>query len=139
MPYATRANVTQLYGESAVLAAATPDDGSQGEAPIDRALEGASAIIDGYVGARYPLPLAEPYPQTLVEACVDIALYRVSGPGQVTDEKRKRFEDWIKWLKGVQAGEISLGIVDPPASIANDVQYVAQDRVSSRTSLRGIL
>lgn len=139
MPYATRQNVTQLYGESAVLAASTPDDGAQGTAPIERALEGATAVIDGYIGARYTLPLSEPYPQTLVEACVDIALYRVSTEGQVTEEKRKRFEDWIKWLKDVKKGDASLGIVDPPVSTASDVQYTAEPRRFTRNSMRGIV
>lgn len=95
MIYATHADIIAAYGEDALWVADRDDDALVDEGVTAAALEGASAEIDAYLAARYPLPLAEA-PLVLRRPCVDIAVYRLSGDGgALTDEKRRRYEDAI--------------------------------------------
>ena len=91
MPYATLQDMIDRFGERELGQIA------QGVAlevidadRVERALADASAEIDGYVGTRYPLPLA-PVPALLTRAACDVArnrLYADAAPPAV----RRRYE-----------------------------------------------
>ncbi len=116
MPYASQADIIDRYGEDALYALADRDrDGTLDEEAIGRALDDATAEIDGYLAARYPLPLTVA-PKIIVILCVDIALYRLS-PDHGTEERRKRYEDAVRMLKLISEGKVSLGIKEPEAPI----------------------
>jgi len=114
--YATQANIIDRYGENALYAVADRDgDGALDDEAIGRALDDATAEIDSYLAARYPLPLTVA-PKIIVILCVDIALYRLS-PDHGTEERRKRYEDAVRMLKLISEGKMSLGIEEPEAPI----------------------
>lgn len=92
-----------------------PYTGAIVTAVIDRALADADAEIDGYVGARYTLPLPTPTPPVLVPIACDIARYRLYDDS-VPDVVRQRYEDAIARLKDISAGRLSLGIDPAPAA-----------------------
>ncbi|NJL03254.1 MAG: DUF1320 domain-containing protein [Spirulinaceae cyanobacterium SM2_1_0] len=78
---------------------------------LEQTLMDVTAEIDGYVGARYALPLPST-PSTLRAAACDMARYRLDRNLQ-REDVRLRYEDWIKFLRDVAAGRASLGL---PAS-----------------------
>ena len=89
---------------------------------IERALNDASAEIDGYIGSRYPLPLST-VPDSLRRICNDIALYRLMNLRAMGDieDARGRYKDAISFLKDIIRGEASLGLpeVSEPARSAS--------------------
>ena len=76
--------------------------------PLDRALVDSAALIDSYIGRRYPLPLLA-IPQILVPYALDIARYRLDRIRN-REDVRARYEDAIKWLEGVRDGKNTLGV-----------------------------
>ena len=111
MAYATRADLVARFGE---------DEISQRESMLpDGAavtLAEADALIDGYVGGRYSLPLSPLPPNMLQVACV-IARYNLLGEA-ATERARNDYKDAIAWLKDVAAGHVSLQAAAPLAGAA---------------------
>lgn len=98
----------------------------------------ASAEIDGYLGARYDLPLATP-PTILTNFCVDVAVFnmyaRRQGP---PDHWQKRYDNAIKFLVNVSQGKITLGAGDPDGNANNETpQVTGPTRIFSRDKLSG--
>lgn len=112
--YCTQADLEQRFGRDYVLSLADRDrDGEADAGVIDQALDDAAAEINAYVAGRYALPLPS-VPPLLVRIACDVAIYRLApGPGDVTDELRRRFEDAVSLLRRISSGEVSLGLPNP--------------------------
>lgn len=89
---------------------------AKGTARIDGAIADACGEIDGHVQKRYALPLPAPTPTAIKRIAVDIVIYRLSGDSRVTEDRRKRYEDAVAFLKAIARGDVSLGI----APVAGD-------------------
>lgn len=139
MAYAVFQDAIDLYGQDYVLTAVDrDDDGTPDKASFQDALEQASGEIDSYLRARYTLPLAQVPPQ-LRRFAVDIAIYQCSAdPAMATDEKRRRYEDAIRWLEKVALGQLSLGVEEPTPD-SGTPQLIYQGRRFTRETLRGLL
>lgn len=111
MPYATQLDIEALYDPAVLVRVADHDeDGVADDAVVTKGLDSASALIDGYISARYSLPLPT-IPQFLRELCVDIAIYRMAlTHGRRTEEMRQRYEDAILMLKDISTGKAGLGL-----------------------------
>jgi phage gp36-like protein len=104
--YATAADLAVLGLPAAALVnipAATQDDH----------LEKASGLIDSYLRAQHTLPLAVPYPDEVVRACVvitayDLIQFRGYNPDEYDANFRLRYEDTIRWCEQLAAGTVSL-------------------------------
>lgn len=115
-----------------------------------RAIADAEAKVDSYIGVRNTLPLPgveereDPennanVPEILRSLSADIALYRAAAThDQLTDEKRKRYDDAISWLEQYAQNEVSLGIEVPPPS-SGGVTLVTAERVMTRAQTGGLL
>jgi phage gp36-like protein len=111
--YCTQQDIIDRYGESELIVAADNDgDGEADENIVAKALEDASEEIDTFLAIRYTLPL-NPAPAILKRLCVDMALYHMSMPPAITEEKRKRYDDAIKLLTKISEGKVTLGAQDP--------------------------
>lgn len=129
MLYATREELIESWGMDALLVVADVDqDGVLDDGVVDKALVNASAEIDAYVGVLHRLPLPE-RPATLVQPCCDIAMYRLSSDGATsTEEKRKRYEDAVSFLRRVSEGKASLGLATPPEQESSGFAYFEAQR-----------
>lgn len=83
-----------------------------------RALQDADDTINGYVSARYTLPIA-PVPAVLQRVACELARFYLYDD-QVTDLVKDRQAANIKWLGEVSKGTVSLG-----ADAASGVQPVS--------------
>lgn len=104
---------------------------------VDDALNDAAAQIDGYLSARYTLPLSET-PARLVKIASDIARFYLHGAA-ADDQVRKAYEDAVSWLKDVSKGTVQLGVTSEgttAATPAGGPQVSAPDRVFSHDTLR---
>lgn len=115
-PYATILQAFDRLSENELVA--LTDRLNTGEVDNDRltaALVSASVEIDSHIGTRYSIPvMVEPVPLTLVEACIDIAVYKLSrGAVLLTDEVKSIYDRHVKWLQMVAMGKVSIGIAAP--------------------------
>lgn len=141
MPYADLDDATDLYGEDYVLSSVDrDDDGNPDVEALRAALGQASSEMDSYLGVRFTVPIA-PVPQLLVRYCVDIAIYQLApDAGSYTDEKRRRYEDAIRWLQAVAAGKAALPVTPPTEDTQQPVpEMVSSTRLFTRTKLGGVL
>lgn len=142
MSYASLQTLIDAFGEAEVVRSADRDlDGVADPDVVERALVGADGIIDSRIGVKYELPI-DPVPDVLVAYANDIALYRMSMEvGTYTEEKRKRYEDALKWLDQVANGKAVLGgqPEPPPKGGENSVRLTAQPREFTREYSGGIL
>lgn len=114
MAYATAADLTRLaLPARALTGIAAPDQ--------DAALEAASSLADGYLAARYTLPLLA-WGDDLKRAVSLIAAYdlmtrRGYNPEGGDEQLRLRYEDGMRWLEQVGKGTISpVGLEESPPS-----------------------
>ncbi|AQU83247.1 MULTISPECIES: gp436 family protein [unclassified Halomonas] len=115
MPYCTKADLIERFGEDELRAIAHDASGEIDDAAVDRACDDASGEIDGYVSAAgYPVPLS-PVPRIVIANTCDIARYRLYDE-HATDQVQKRYDDAVKFLKSVSRGEVRLGISSGAAS-----------------------
>lgn len=99
-------------------------------AVAERALADADAQIDGYLGARYQLPLPSVSPLLVRIAC-DIARYLL-WEDRASDEVRERYRDAVRMLEALAKGIVTLGLspVSTPSTSAGP-SWSAPDRITS--------
>lgn len=118
MSYASQNDLSARFGLDEL--AQVSDQSGRGvldQDVVDRALEDANAEVDGYLSARYSLPLAlANIPAILKRVTCDIARYRLWND-RASDEVRQRYEDARRLLEQIAAGKVRLGLpeADTPA------------------------
>ena len=121
MAYAAQIDLENQYGVDLVTRLADYDgDGVADQSAIDDALTSAQSIVDAYLAARYPVPLANP-PPVVRDLTVDIAWYRLAHNRlKQTAEMRLRYEDAIKLLTAVAGGKASIGLDSTGEGVSDD-------------------
>lgn len=107
--YCTIAELTARYGAPMLLQLSdrggtfpTEPDASL----FDRAIADAGALIDGYLGGRYQLPLTS-VPTLVVNLAIVISIYMAHA--SVAPEKiRKDYDDALRQLQAIAAGTLVL-------------------------------
>lgn len=104
-------------------------------AAVDAALADAGALIDGYLRARYTLPLTT-VPLPLKRVAGDAARFYLMDD-KATEEVRGRFEALNKLLQQIRDGRFTLGAEDPTPAQAGSaaVSTARPDRVMTATTL----
>lgn len=127
MPYALPADLIARFGAAELIQ--QTDLSGAGEYNADtvaRALEDASALIDGYLASRYSLPVAA-VPALLVTLCCDLARYALYVDA-VPDVVKDRRDQAVASLRDIAAGRVRLDVgagsaVDAaPSGLAEVVQ-----------------
>src|SRR5690242_615555 len=113
MSYATPQDIISRYSNQDLVQLTNEDPSitTINTTVLQRALDDASAEVDGYLGARFAMPLSDP-PSVLNRLTTDIAMYRIQSLRPLHDlaDARKRYDDAIAMLTRVAAGELTLGI-----------------------------
>lgn len=108
-------------------------------AVIQRSIDDAVSVIDGYLAARYQVPLS-PAPASVSRYASDIARYYLYDDA-ATETVQKRHDDAIAFFRAVAAGKASLGpdaeTPAPAASGGGSVQMVSSPSVFGR-GVRGL-
>ena len=139
MAYATPEDMVAHFGEPEMIQRTHLDDPAATAIDADvlqRALDDASAEMDGYLG-RYTLPFAS-VPPLLTTLCKAIArknLYFDAPTSGDRPQWRSNYEDAVRMLKGISTGDIDLGN-QTTAPHAAMVGATANRRVLSRSTLR---
>ncbi|MEM6836263.1 MAG: DUF1320 domain-containing protein [Cyanobacteria bacterium P01_C01_bin.120] len=139
MPYATETEFIEAFGLELTIELTNlenPEADAVDSTVMDRALNRATSLINGYLG-RYTLPLAT-VPELLKSLCLDIARYYLGIYGK-EDDVRQRYEDAMMQLRQIASGTLKLGLptADAPAVESGSPQFSAPRRVFDSDSLRG--
>lgn len=145
MGYATDVDIIDLYGHDTLDRLADRDGDGVADAPkVQRALDDAAALVDGYIATRVTLPLAT-VPAVLKNLSIDIAVYRLAtDAGLLSEDARRRHEDAIQFLRDVAAGRAAIPQPAAPGSAPGEAaspQTVILDgpeRIFNRRSMRGL-
>jgi phage gp36-like protein len=132
MSYCTQADITNSGLSSAELVRLSDDngDGVADPAVVAKAIADADAEIDGYLGARYTIPVA-PVPALLTKLAAAIAAWNLYGHRGLANERRQKdYEEAIATLRRLARGEMVLPDATSGA-VATDGGGAAQ---SSRTA-----
>ncbi len=134
--YASVADLIERFGETEIVELTDLENtGAVDNAMAEQALTDAGAEIDGYLAARYRLPVTDT-PRLLSLLCTDIARYRLQ-KGVTTEQARQRYEDAVTKLKAIARGEINLPLDTPPPASAEPRVVTGSGRTFDNDTLRG--
>lgn len=107
--YATRQDLGRLALPPAAIEGMYDDD-AELDAAVTECLTSASGVIDGYLAARFVLPLVS-WSDDLRRHCSIIAAYdlmsvRGHNPHGPDENLRLRYQDTLRWLRDVADGKI---------------------------------
>lgn len=143
MTYSSLAQLTDRVGLSLLIDLTDRGEVALGvvdEAVVDRALAEADTMIDGFLGARYVLPLAT-VPGLLADIATTIALWKL----HVTMPEEKIVKDYDAALKTLE--QIARGIIrvpdatgiEPAGASTNQVQITDRERPFTETNMKGFI
>lgn len=105
---------------------------------MNEAIADAEAEVNGYVGARYALPLTSPYPRLVVSLARRLTIYHLYSlqPGMVPEDVQKDYDSAIADLEKISKGTISLGLTtagtDATGSSESDLVTIRRGGYSRR-------
>lgn len=131
MPYAAQSQLVERFGERALVELtdrAEPPAGAIDAAVLDRAIAEVDALIDGYLAARYDLPLAAT-PPLVAALAADLVFHRLHAvivPEAVAEAARAA----RKLLEQIADGRVRLDLAGAePAAAPGGVRATASPRV----------
>jgi len=142
MPYATQAMLVTRFGEQTIVMLtdrAPVPTGAIDAGLVAQELANTDAVIDGYVGNRYRLPL-DPVPALVADLALSIAIYKLHV--NTTEAKVKDdYDQAIRTLRDIASGVVKLDAagVEPASSGASGVQFIDRDRPLSPESMTGFI
>lgn len=123
MAYSVQADLEKLLNPS-VLVQLTDDDGDglADTATITEAIAEADAEIDGYLGARYTIPVS-PVPPLLRQLSVAVSAWRLYSRRSLSNDRRRQdYDDAVAKLKALATGTMVL-----PATTSGEVATDGSD------------
>ncbi|MGI8839760.1 MAG: gp436 family protein [Caulobacteraceae bacterium] len=137
MTYAVLADLVTRFGEREMIQLtdrSQPPADQIDAAVAQSALDAASSIVDGYVGAKYALPLPS-VPAILVDVACDIARYRLYAD-QAPERVAVLHKEARTTLRDISRGAIKIDVaaVEPP-SRSDNIETSGNPRLFSRCSL----
>jgi len=125
MAYSTQTDIEEQISQEE-LVELTDDSGGGGVSAsvVERAIADADAEIDSYCAVRYSVPF-DPVPAIIRKISVDIAIYHLFSRRsviKVPEERQKRYDNAIRFLRDVSRGLISLGADTPSEPVTGKVQ-----------------
>lgn len=114
MAYATVDDMVLRFGAAEMARATTPENmpvSAVNAAPIETALDDASAQIDSYLRKRYAVPL-QAVPPEINRACCMLARadLGMGGERNISEQTQKAKDEAVAWLARIARGEVVLGM-----------------------------
>ena len=135
MAYCTKTDILEQIEEDVLIQLTDDDDaGVVDEGKVTRAIADADAEIDSYCGTKYDVPFST-VPVMIRKMSVDISIYNLYARRRgAPDDRKKRYDAAISFLKDVSRGIASLGGDGPSADDDSgpEATTVKSDRVFSR-------
>jgi phage gp36-like protein len=144
MPYSTQAQLQIRYGVQLLTELSDRADVSSGlvdAALFTRVIADADALIDGYLGGRYQLPLAAT-PELVTDLSQRIAIYYAHA-NVASDKITKDYDIALKQLRDIASGLVKLSVagagVEATGGSTNEVITNEPERPFTATSMKGFI
>lgn len=142
MTYATQQDLIDRFGEGMLLGLtdrATPPAGLIDTGVVTKALADTDAVINGYIRARYVVPLADVPPQ-IADIAASIAIWKLH-PYKPDDKIAEDYRDALKALREISAGIITLEVagVIPETIGGTGAQVTDRERPLTAENLKGYI
>lgn len=140
--YVTEADLVTHYGADLIQSLtdrATPPAGAIDSGVVATAIAGAAAVIDGWLAARYRLPLDPPQP-LVADIARAIAIYRLHS--YKPDEKiEAEYRDALRQLQALSQGTMRLTAagIEPPASGTSGARVTDRARPFTADTMTGLI
>jgi len=139
MAYAVLADLIERFSQRELIQLtdrSEPPADAIDAAVAQSALDAAGSIVDGYVGAKYALPLAS-FPPLLTDVACDIARYRLYAD-QAPELVETRYKEALTTLRDISRGAIKIDVaaIEPP-SRSDVIETSGNPRLFTRASLSG--
>lgn len=123
MAYCAQTDLDKVLAPATFVQLADDDsDGIPDAAVVTEAIAQADAEIDGYLGARYTIPVS-PVPALLRQLSTAISVWRLYGHRRLANERaRQDYDDAIKKLEAIAKGVMVL-----PATTSGEVATDGSD------------
>lgn len=142
MPYATLDSLIDRYGEA--LLVQLTDRGVVPTGAIDqdvteRGRIDAEALVDGYLGVKYALPLAE-VPPLIADITRRIWLYNLH-PHTPDDKVKADYEAALRQLRDIAGGTLTIPAAGLAPAVADGMgaQFTDRDRDFSPETMTGFI
>lgn len=137
MAYCAKADLVKRFGDREISDLLDRDnDGAEDTRALESAISDADALIDGYLSARYAVPLSS-VPALIVSISCDLTRYKL-WDDRAPEEVRKRYQDALSQLRDISKGVLSLPSTSTTASSdLGGIEYTEGDRLFTMDSLRG--
>lgn len=138
-PPITRADLEARFGPDEV--SQLLDDLPAPDDTLAQVARDSWAVVEGYVGGLYRLPIVPPLPPLLLGALADITRYRLWDK-RAPSEVRKRYEDALAMLRDVAKGTIKLAIapnVQPETGYGGTIATTSRQRAFTDDTLAGFV
>jgi len=134
MLYCTKQDLIDRFSERELIHLTDRDNvlDAINDVVLNQAISDASAIIDGYLGGKYPLPLTS-VPQAIKPLACNITHYYLYNE-QATEQVETRYKAAIAFFKDVAKGVVTLGVAtDGTKAESQDLaEFIPSDSVFSR-------
>lgn len=143
MAYATLQQLTDRFGERMLIALTDRADiptHAIDQAVIDRALADTDALIDGYLMARYVLPISGTVPPLLADLAQAIAIYKLHI--QAADPKIEAdYKDALRSLQQIANGTIRLPVAgaEPETQGGSGAVVTDRERPFTAENMKGFI
>lgn len=142
MPYATQTQLIDRFGEQMIVRLTDRGQSATGgvdQGTVTRALSDTDALIDGYLAARYTLPIVT-VPAILTDLALVIAIYKLHV--YEPDAKIVRdYRDAVDTLSRIASGLVRLDVagVEPETTDGGGAVVTDRERPMTEDSLKGFI
>ncbi len=99
---------------------------------VDAAISSASAVINSYIAARYKTDFSQT-PEIIKKIAVDMSVYFLESRRRApSEERRKNYEDALRFLKDIAKGSASLDIPKLESVSKQEVSISSNSRIFTR-------
>lgn len=142
MTYASQAMLVKRFGAVMLVDLTDRADPRTGQIDTDlvaQELGNTDAVINGYVGNRYRLPL-DPAPDLVTDLALVIAIYklhRFAPDPKIKDD----YDQAIRTLRDIASGTVKLDAAghEPASSGASGVVFIDRQRDLTPENMRGLI
>lgn len=129
MPYTDLDQLTDRFGDPMLVNLTdrgTPQSGAVDTDIVNRAIADTDAVIDGYLAAKYVLPLSE-VPPLVSDLATTIAIYKLhiyTPPEKIVED----YKQALRSLKDISGGAIKLSVAGVPTAAGKGTGARLTDR-----------
>lgn len=140
MAYCDQDDVEGIMAEADLIDLTTDDPTASEVDPsvLALAIDAADSLIDGYIGARYALPLPS-VPRLISRISARLTRFELytRRPGAVEEWLEKDRERQVDLLEQIKSGEVDLGLTEAGADVGAAQQSARRVRTSSTKPVFG--